>query len=53
MHRCTYSWRGYHANAEDGEEQEPRQVGAAPVLQRSPFSLSPLKHTDRPGNRSS
>lgn len=40
-------WRvfGYHADAEDGEEQEPGQVGAAPVLQRSPFSLCPLKHT--------
>lgn len=36
---------GYHADAEDGEEQEPGQVCAAPVLQRSPFSLCPLKHT--------
>ena len=36
---------GYHADAEDGEEQEPGQVCAAPVLQRFPFSLCPLKHT--------
>lgn len=36
---------GYHADAEDGEEQKPGQVCAAPVLQRSPFSLCPLKDT--------
>lgn len=33
----------YHADAEDGEEKEPGQVGAAPVLQRSPFPLCPLE----------
>lgn len=36
---------GYHADAEDSEEQKPGQVCAAPVLQRSPFSLCPLKDT--------
>lgn len=40
----------YHANAEHGEEQEPRQVGAAPVLKRSPFSPGPLKHTGGGGH---
>lgn len=44
MVRLVCSGSGYHADAEHGEEQEPGQVRAAPVLQRSPFSLCPLKH---------